>query len=84
MPHTLILNIYYLREKFKFTLASSSSKLGFPGGSVLKNLPADQEMWVRSLGREEPVEEEMASFYEGMFPSSKPLVSQCLMLETVP
>ena len=35
--------------------------LGFPGGSVVKNLPAIQETWVRSLGQEDPLEEEMAS-----------------------
>ena len=34
---------------------------GFPGGSVVKNLPAIQETWVRSLGQEDPLEEEMAS-----------------------
>ena len=36
----------------------------FTGGSVVKNLPAKQEMqetWVRSLGREDPLEEEMAT-----------------------
>jgi len=36
--------------------------LGFPGGSAVKNLPAIQEvqeMWVRSLGQEEPLEEVM-------------------------
>ena len=33
---------------------------GFPGGSVLKNPPAKQETWVRSLGWEDPLEEEMA------------------------
>ena len=34
--------------------------MGFPGGSVVKNLPAMQElqeMQVRSLGREDPLEE---------------------------
>ena len=31
---------------------------GFPGGSV-KNLPAMQETWVRSLGLEEPLGKEM-------------------------
>ena len=35
--------------------------MGFPGGSVLKNLPADQETWVRSLGQEDPPEKEMAT-----------------------
>ena len=27
---------------------------------MIKNLPAMQEMWVRSLGQEEPLEKEMA------------------------
>ena len=39
---------------------------GFPSGSVVKNLPAMkelQEMQVRSLGREESLEEEMATHY---------------------
>ena len=35
--------------------------LGFPGGSVVKNPPAKQEMWVRSLGQEDPQEKEMAT-----------------------
>ena len=38
---------------------------GFPGGAALKNLPAKQEMqqeWrVRSLGQNDPVEEEMTT-----------------------
>ena len=33
----------------------------FPGGTVVKNLPAMQEMWVLSLGREDPLEKEMAT-----------------------
>ena len=36
-------------------------KGGFPGGSVVKNLPAMQETWVWSLGPEDPLEEEMAT-----------------------
>ena len=38
--------------------------MGFPGGSVVKNPPAVQEMMgthVRSLGQEDPLEEEMAA-----------------------
>ena len=35
--------------------------MGFPGGSVEKNPPAKQETWVRSLGWEEPLGEEMAT-----------------------
>ena len=34
---------------------------GFPGGSVVKNLPAKQETWVRSLGWEGPLEKGMAT-----------------------
>ena len=36
-------------------------KLGFPGGSEVKNLPAMQEVWVQSLGQEDPLEKEMAT-----------------------
>ena len=34
---------------------------GFPGISVVKNLPAIQETWVQSLGREDPLEKGMAT-----------------------
>ena len=45
-------------------LSLSLSLLGFPGGSEVNNLPAMQEpqkMRVQSLGREGPLEEEMAT-----------------------
>ena len=35
--------------------------MGFPGSSVVKNPPAKQETWVQSLGREDPLEKEMAT-----------------------
>ena len=38
--------------------------MGFPGGSVVKNMPAVQEpweMWVQSLGQEDLLEEGMAT-----------------------
>ena len=41
-----------------------TKKMGFPGGSVVKSLPAMQEteeMWVQSLGWEDPLKEEMAT-----------------------
>ena len=39
------------------------SWLSFPGGSDgKKNLPAAQETWVRSLGQEDPLEKEMATY----------------------
>ena len=37
------------------------SRRGFPGGSVVKNLPAMQEMQIRSLVQEDPVKQEMAN-----------------------
>ena len=33
----------------------------FPGGSVVKNLPARQEIWVKSLGWGDGVEKKMAA-----------------------
>ena len=39
--------------------------MGFPGGSVVKNLPVMQEiqeMQVQPLDREDPLEEEMATY----------------------
>ena len=52
-------------------MTSSGSELvcltkikGFPGGSAVRNLPAMQEMqetWVRSLGQEDCLKEEMAT-----------------------
>ena len=35
--------------------------VGFPGGSVVKNSPVMQETQVRSLGQENPLEEEVAT-----------------------
>ena len=38
--------------------------MGFPSGSMVKNSPAmqkPQEMWVPFLGREDPLEKEMAT-----------------------
>ena len=35
--------------------------MGFPGGSVVKNLPAKQEMQVQSLGQKDPLVKEMAT-----------------------
>ena len=35
--------------------------MGFPDGSVVKNPPLMQEMRVQSLGREDPLEKEMAT-----------------------
>ena len=37
------------------------STSGFPGGLWVKNPPASQEMWVRSLRQEDALEKEMAT-----------------------
>ena len=37
------------------------SQVGFPGGSVVKNLPASAKMRVLSLAWEDPLEKEMAT-----------------------
>ena len=36
--------------------------MDFPSGSVVKNPPAMQEIWVPSLGWEDPLEEEMVTY----------------------
>ena len=49
---------------FMVIVGLSGNFQGSPGGSVVKNLPAiqeTQEMWVRSLGQQDPLEEEMAT-----------------------
>ena len=51
----------YLQPIFSFAYCLAQG--GFPSGSVVKNLPAMQEMQemsVRSLGLEDPLEKEMA------------------------
>ena len=44
-----------------FIKAMLVMQLGFPGGSVVKNLPAMQETWVWSLDWEDSWEKEMAT-----------------------
>jgi len=51
--------------------------VGFPVGSVVKNLPAmqeTQETWVPSLGGEDPLEEEMATHLLGKSHRGRSLV----------
>ena len=36
--------------------------MDFPGDTVVRNLPEMQEMQLRSLSREDPLEEEMATY----------------------
>ena len=39
----------------------SLKRLGCPGGSSIKNLPAMEETQVQSLGQEDPLEKKMAT-----------------------
>ena len=43
------------------SISKSLGTLGFLGGTDVKNPPAMQETWVRSLGWEDPLEEGMAA-----------------------
>ena len=45
----------------KVLLYSTGTIFNIPGSSVVKNLPAVQETWVQFLGREDPLEKEMAN-----------------------
>ena len=40
-------------------MSFSAATVGFPGGSVVKSMPAKQETQVRTLGQEDPLEKEM-------------------------
>ena len=51
---------YFSTILWQVTLKYNGYK-GFPHGSAVKNLPAMQEMWVWSLGWEDPLEEDMAN-----------------------
>ena len=52
----------YAREEITEHMTGEFMKyMHFSGGSVVKNLLAMQETWVRSLGREDPLEKEMAT-----------------------
>ena len=59
----LLLNLlrYFFCLMFWFFGCKACEILGLPGGSVVKNPPAIQETWVRSLGWDDPLEKEMAT-----------------------
>ena len=69
-PIVLTLNLYLKRviliesDGFCHIKIRTENLRGFPGGSLVKNLPAVQEMdqtWIWSLDQEDPLEEEMAT-----------------------
>ena len=41
--------------------------MGFPGGSMIKNMPAMQKTWVQSLGGKDPLEEGLATHSSILF-----------------
>ena len=43
------------------TWQATVQRVDFPGGSVVKNLPAVQETWFQSLGQEDLLEKEIAT-----------------------
>ena len=51
---------FYIPFFFNFYIPLVNN-MGFSGGSEVRNLPAIQEMWVQSLGQEDPLEEGMAT-----------------------
>ena len=53
--------IFPYSKQYSYSLKEEG---GFPGDSVVKNLPTKekQETWVRLLGQEDPVEQEMATY----------------------
>ena len=57
-----ILKKKLLLQDLKATITYFKVNLqGLPGGAVVKNPSAVQEMWVGSVGWEDPLEEEMAT-----------------------
>ena len=53
--------LYHLSHNRQFYMQCLKLVSGFRGGSVVKNLPANQEKWVWSLGWEDPLEKEVAT-----------------------
>ena len=52
---------YKLAQGSESYLPLSNEENRFPGASVVKNLPAKQEMLARSLGQKDPLEKEMVT-----------------------
>ena len=60
MPFLFTFSLISLQFVITVFYPSASPILGFPGGLEVTSPPAMQETWVRSLGWEDPLEEEMA------------------------
>ena len=57
---TDVINDFIISSSHQSCEVGTSRGRGFPSGSAVKNPPTMQEMWVQSLGGEDPLEEEMA------------------------
>ena len=64
-------------------IAMNQAKRRFPGGSVVKNPPANAgETWVRSLGRQDPLEKEMAT-HSSILALGKPIDGELDKLQSM-
>ena len=52
----------HLKRRCIWYLCTPVLTEGFPRGSVVKNLPPVKETWIQSLGWEDPLEKEMATY----------------------
>ena len=57
----VIISEYKVNQHCEYFKSSLSGFLGFPDGTVVKNPPVKQEMWVLFLGWEDPLKKEMAT-----------------------
>ena len=57
----LSLNVHHAKLLVQYCIQYMNSDLGFPFDLMVKNLSAKQEMWVQSLGHQDPLEKEMAT-----------------------
>ena len=56
-----VTNLQHYFAIFNLITNPYNCRASFCGGSAVKNLPAKQETWVRSLGQEDALEKEMAT-----------------------
>ena len=55
--------LFFLEGVYTYIYKEILTSKAFPGGSVVKNLPAVQETQVQSLGLEDPLEKGMATHH---------------------
>ena len=55
-------SILAVRTPARQNRTAFAASCSLPSGAAVKNLPATQEIWVRSLSQEDPLEKEMATY----------------------